>query len=488
MEWWQRLERQAHRSGLTIIGREADTLNVMQCSLPTRPRWPALLALTLLSLTAGTLPLWAGVSAPLPGDSPIFDFPENAEFRRIDYDSFINARTEELRGAHPLLLRNGWAEWKREVIASGNYQYIVYAAGRDGKWPLYSQGTWIIKRRFGSDEFSQVKIFLKSDPGTYIRIRPDADRSRLDLVIKGGVFAMDTPLPLSFSRILVSTVADIVDLTRGSLDWSLLDPDPADYGAISTLDSEIRSRLRSLRYADDGGLDAQGKPVFIASGERQAAKTAGLNCSGFAQWVVDGLVKPVSGEWLDRSTLSLKRIATRKSAAEPSFEDSLDPYFGLDWTRNLALAAGAVLEGLPTEGPKAADVTRAPFALVEGESAPVNGDPAYRDFAPYEEDAGFASEGIPALLWWLAIKDPGYFYLASISAQDMAGLRHHYHVSLLLPWFDSGGTFHADVFESDAETSLAALIQRTKGQMIHLVRVKAEIAFDPPALGPTQIH
>ena len=425
----------------------------------------------------------AGSTRPLSGDSSLVDFPENAEFRRADYVSFISAAPAELRRSSPLLRQNGWAEWKRQVIASGSFQYLVYSAERGGSWPLYSQGSWIIKREAGSGAFVQAKIFLKSDPGTFIRVYPDGDRSRLDLVIRGGVFAEQAALPWPFAVTLVSKVSDIIAATRDRVDWSLLDPDPADYADVEALAAAVRARLNGLRYSDDGGLDAMGRLVFIANGEPQPRKTAGLNCSGFAQWVVDGILKPVSGEWLDRTTLSIKHLATRRSAAEASFEDSLDPYFGLDWTRNLAIAAEAALEGDEASNVRSADVTESPIALIETSANPINGGQEYEGFAPYEEDAGFASEGIPALLWWLAIKDPGYFYLGSISAQDKAGLRHHYHISLFFPRFDEGGAFHVDVFESAAETSLEAVMDRTKGQMIHLVRVRAEAAFDPPVFG-----
>ncbi|HUX37221.1 MAG TPA: hypothetical protein VMV44_04900 [Rectinemataceae bacterium] len=445
------------------------------------------LALALVALPAAPLAAASSTQA-LSGDRALVDFPENAEFRATDYSSFITAAPAELRRSPPLLRQNGWARWKRQVIASEGYQYLVYSAQRSGGWPLYSQGSWIIKREAGSGVFIQAKIFLKSDPGTFIRVYPDGDRSRLDLVIQGGVFAEKAALPWPFAITLVSKVSDIIAATRDRVDWSLLDPDPADYAEVEALASAVRARLHGLRYSDDGGLDAAGKLVFIANGEPQPRKTAGLNCSGFAQWVVDGILKPASGEWLDRSTLSIKHLATRKSAAEPSFEDSLDPYFGLDWTRNLAVAAVAVFEGADESDPRSADVTESPIALIEASANPINGGQEYEGFAPYEEDAGFASEGIPALLWWLAIKDPGYFYLASISAQDKAGLRHHYHVSLFFPRFDEGGVFHVDVFESAAETSLEAVIDRTRGQMIHLVRVRAQSIFDPPTFGATALH
>jgi hypothetical protein len=466
-------------------------------ALPFLPPAALLLALGFLVLIpqaekAATAK--AGQSLALPGDRPVSSLPENADLRNLDWEAIFAARARDLPGTKAKILENGWGSWKRQVIASGPYVYLVYAAGRAGSYPLYSQGTWIVKRNLGSGAFLQAKIFLKSDPGTFVRLFPDGDRTRMDLVIYGGVYREDVPLPWSFGDLLKLRLGDIVEATRDSVDWSLFDPDPVDYRVVASLASSIRSRLSGLRYLDDGGLDGAGKLVFIATGapqlpENGAAAPSGLNCSGFSQWVVDGLVKPLTGAWLDCRELAVKHLDTRKSAASASFEDSLDPYFGLDWTRNLASAARRIIEDRPEDpnlGIRAADITDAPFALLASGRDPVNGGRDYLDFGAYTEDAGFGTEGLPALLYELAVKDPGYFYLASISKQDKAGLRHHYHIAVLLPWFDDSGAFHVDVFESAAETSLSALVTRTAGQMAHLVRVKAARAFDPPVLASTR--
>ena len=195
-------------------------------------------------------------------------------------------------------------------------------------------------------------------------------------------------------------------------------------------------------------------------------------------------------DWLELGPLKEKRLDTRKSSAVGRFETDADPYFGLDWTRNLALAAETSLGPLVKPLLGGSDIVDAPFALVVSGRAAITGGSEFQDFPPYAPDAGFVIGGLPSLLWWLAIKEPGQIYLASVSRLDPSGLRQHYHVSILLPWFDEGRAFHVDVFDGPAETSFLAFLARVEnddrggfsGEMVHLVRIRAARDFDPPLL------
>ncbi|MEI6876193.1 MAG: hypothetical protein WCL50_13810, partial [Spirochaetota bacterium] len=366
---------------LSLPKHEANNEGVKHAAAPRPPRpLPVIILVLGLFLALPESLSGAATQSPmaLPGDSDLAGLAENADLRQEDWEGFFAAPVKALVATKARILVNGWGAWKRQVIPSGGFAYLVYSAARGGSWPIYSQGTWIIKRAQGSGAFIQAKIFLKSDPGTFIRLYPDGDRSRMDLVIYGGVFRENLPLPWSFEKSLRLRVSDIIEASRDTVDWSLFEPDPADYGTIASLASAIRSRLPGLRYRDDGGLDAEGRLVYIASGLAQLSggsgrEPSGLNCSGFAQWVVDGLLRPRGGEWPDSAKLSVKHLETRKSAAALTFEDKLDPYFGLDWTRNLAEVARAVLEDAKEGDILVSDVTGAPFALVASSRDPVNG-------------------------------------------------------------------------------------------------------------------
>jgi hypothetical protein len=54
-------------------------------------------------------------------------------------------------------------------------------------------------------------------------------------------------------------------------------------------------------------------------------------------------------------------------------------------------------------------------------------------------------------------------------------------VAVLAPYFEPSGEFKVAAFESDVETSVEAIMARVPKDCIHLVRVKAERDYDPPA-------
>ena len=87
-------------------------------------------------------------------------------------------------------------------------------------------GSWILKRSSPDGVPIQAKVFLRSDPGTFLRIYPDGDRSKLDLVVYGGVLDRDVPLPVPFERAFASTMAEIASWTEDLVDWGLFAPEP----------------------------------------------------------------------------------------------------------------------------------------------------------------------------------------------------------------------------------------------------------------------
>jgi hypothetical protein len=128
-------------------------------------------------------------------------------------------------------------------------------------------------------------------------------------------------------------------------------------------------------------------------------------------------------------------------------------------------------------------VTISPFALLVGSADSVEGPAGYLPYPAYDLNNGYQARGLKSLLYVLALEEPGSFYLASLSRQgggELQGLRRHYHVAVLLPYFEETGEFKAAVFESCAETSVEAVVSRGPTDFIHLIRVPAEPGFVPP--------
>jgi hypothetical protein len=213
-------------------------------------------------------------------------------------------------------------------------------------------------------------------------------------------------------------------------------------------------------------MDTDGRMVAIATGE--PAGKGGFNCSGFAKWVVDGLYAPLAGRNTDIALLKSRNAGTSHTWAS-RFEEELDPWFGLDWSRGLARA-----------------IVRARTGAV-----PSDEEIDVRDSrrVAYVRDVGYPVPQLQYMLYFLARANPGDFYIGSVNAASALAvsegtptLRQHHHVIVLFPYFDARGVFQVSVMERNKETSLASLERRYGSEFVHLVHIDSEEEFAPPRI------
>jgi len=280
-------------------------------------------------------------------------------------------------------------------VEQGNGEFMtVLAREGDGTFPSWSQGTWVLYRSLSTGARTRIRFFPRSDPYCYIQFRPDGqDRTLLDAVAYEGYVARSMVLPLDLDRVAIEPLNRVLMLAIETFPRRYFEPRPAYYADIRALSGAIRSRLGTLEYADDGAFDEKGLPVYIEGGLPQAG-VVGLNCSGFAKWVVDGLLKPLTGKRLPITPLKQPPLPRGNTFSEP-WEKLRDPYFGLDWTRNLAAEAGRVFRGERGADPKEYEVKRTAIAALRTSGG--NGATS-RSYPGYIEDAGFEIRGLKAVL------------------------------------------------------------------------------------------
>jgi hypothetical protein len=294
------------------------------------------------------------------------------------------------------------------------------------------------------------------------------------------------PLPVPFERLFVLPLEEILSLAGDKFPRRYFEPQIDSYRDTRKFVGMLRERIPALSFRDDGAMDENGRYVFINDLANQDGE-AGLNCSGFAKWVVDGILRPVTGERLSIAPLKMP-FGDRGSGFTAPYEALRDPFFGLDWTRNLASAAGRILR-TPAFGDLAEiEVRNTPFSAVilrERQGA------AVRSFPGYLPDAGFGIEGIHPLLYTLAIDEPGRIYLAAVNAEGGAPttadnprglprMRQYFHVAVLIPYFNEYGNFRVALFESAEETQFSAFKTRyPRDHSVNLVRIPIETSFDP---------
>ncbi len=443
-------------------------IKVMSTSKDRRRATAALPVMLLLMIVSsvGFLPAQSRRLTNLP--------PETDDVRRLHLDSAF-APLSQLAGFRSRIDVSRESGRRVLVTTESNpgYRYMLFvpevlSLEEDAeRFPIASAGTYILRRRLSDGKADQLKIFLHSDPGFFLRIRPDgASRTTLTLVVAGIRLSHEVPLPVSLETLLAEPFEHLMDMTSRRVDWSMIYPDTADpaYGDVALVSRRTRGALHTLSDADDGAMDEHGNLVLIDTLVAQEGQ-GGLNCSGFAKWVVDGMSLGLHGSLLPVAPLKTKHFDLRGHGWTEPLEETRDPYFGLDWTRNLATALLSAQRDGETVHPEAADVRSVAYHA-------------------YVRNVGYRVERLPLILYLLAVSEPGHFYLGSVSREfgDDPPLHQHVHVVVLFPYFDEEGRFVVDVMERNVETSLASLDRRYHSDSIHLVRIRANRAFAPPAI------
>jgi len=353
-----------------------------------------------------------------------------------------------------------------------------------GQYPGWAQGSWMLTRNKTTGAGTLIRIFLLSDQFTYIQFRPlDADKCQMDAVLYGAYVTRALPVAVSFERLYTMPLNDILKLIKEKFPIQYFEPDPSLYRESRVFISKVRERLRGLRYADDGAMDENGSYVFIETLRRQNPAAAGLNCSGFSKWLIDGIMRPVTGTRLTIPPLK-QPFGTRGSSFTEKWEEPRDIFFGLDWIRNLAAAANSALRSPAYGTLEEFEVRRDKFANIIVSENRRFVDHSYPGFLP---SAGYGVEGLRPLLYTLAIDEPYSFYLAAVNREEAnhlsptgnPRLRQYFHIAALVPYFDEYGTFRVVVFESAEETSFTAFRNRHAGRFVNLVRIPVRTEFDP---------
>jgi hypothetical protein len=444
--------------------------------------------------------IFLGVLVPLAAlDVPTGNIEDDSALRISIRDEWLADTQDRVLAKKSLvhtLPGGGRVQVRAETSAEG---FAVILAreltGPDGRgmgtFPGWAQGSWVYARSRSDGAPLRLRVFPRSDSHIYVQFRPfTEDKCQMDLVIYDAYVIRSQPVAIPFERLLTLPVETVYTTAGEKFKRRYFDPDPENYRDLRLFITNLRSRLPELIFRDDGAIDAQGRYVFIETQEAQSGK-GGLNCSGFAKWVVDGILRPLTGRRLAIEPLK-QPYGPRGSSYTAIWEDALDPFFGLDWTRNLASQAWSALRSPEYSGPEEFEVRDWPFSqlIVRTSETSTAAVAPLRTYPGYLENSGFGFEGLQPLLYTLAVDEPGRIYLASINDEigapatpdnprGLPRMRQHYHIAVLAPYFDQYGGFQVAVFESAEETRFARFRARYPGHNVNLVRIPVEANFNP---------
>ncbi len=409
-------------------------------------------------------------------DSFSGQFPENTEMRQDLYEQMTGSNKDAL---------SILPEWRiiessgvrvnffteKVVNEDGGTIYFCFSHGSDLDFTKGTKGSYIIKRSL--DEYDdinhgikQIKIFYKNDDYSFLRIRKalKSKESIMEIQLFGRTVQNNIRVPLTLAELSRRSFSELAMLTSSYVDWDYYLSDYRKlYGKdVRILSETINPLLSFLRDEDDGAIDESGNFVYIGSLDPQVGD-GGLNCSGFAKWVIDGIYKPVKGTNIDIGLLKKKHFELRGNEWSEKLEDELDPYFGLDWTRSLAH------ELLKLHEPEA------PVSAVDVDNL---------RYHEYKENIGFPVDSLKNVLYELAVTYPQNFYLGSLNSKsnEPPYLRQHTHVVVIFPYIDVKGNFQVVIYSRNEKLSLDYLKSHWKDNFIHLVQVEASSRFEPSGI------
>ncbi len=343
-----------------------------------------------------------------------------------------------------------------EVRKTADAFYLMFLNQFEDRFPVWSSGSYIVKKDLLTGDYLQVKIFLYNDEESYIRIYPEQNRSRLDLYLFNKKVYDGIRVAIPFEKLILLPLSTIISLTENKIPWQELfsDVSYSEWRKVQNFAEEIKHQLPELGDAEDGAMDVNGNYIFIETLLLQE-ENFGLNCSGFSKWVVDNQYKKITGNNLPVEPLKEKHYNLRGNSWTDRAEEARDPFFGLDWTRNLAYYYKKALY---------------PNQIIDLLSQDIN-DVRYFD---YKDNVGYQVEEMEAVLFLAAVKNPGRFYLGSVNTPfgDVVKLRQHIHVVVFFPYFKENGEFVVEVMERQTVSGLESLKSRYSGEYMHLVNIE----------------
>ncbi|MGP1440551.1 MAG: hypothetical protein ACTTJ3_07425 [Treponema sp.] len=424
---------------------------------------------------------------------PFESIPDSSNVRRSVAKTWLLASPEELLKLEPTVYYddNGKGFKFMAVLLKERNEVAIVVTPLNTDFTstvdYVPQGTWILYKDYNTGENRSLKIYPRENPELYLRLTPAReDMTYVDICLFNAFVKRRYPIGLSFNTLCYFSISQLRSFTKDNLNWDLFNP-PNFSSTVEACSDIIAERLSTLVYLEDGGFDEWGVPIHLKDGRKQTnqeiiyglreVETAenvvgGVNSHGFLKWIIDGMVRPIAGQGIFVQSL-MTQTEKNKSHFNTTF-DNTEIFLGLDWIRNLSAAALTLQLKRPSPPlTSGVDVKIEPFA-----SAPImtikEEKVRYESFEGCLSSAGYQTAYLQALLYYLAVTEPGHFYLGAVNREvGSSPLRQYNHVVSFFPYFDALGAFHIDVYESAKKTNISRFVSMNQDAFVALTRVKA---------------
>ncbi|MBO7638393.1 MAG: hypothetical protein J6S91_05390 [Treponema sp.] len=362
----------------------------------------------------------------------------------------------------------------------------------------YSCGSWMLYRNLTSGKAEKVIILFTENPDVYLQVRPDGNKTVADLVVYGSYLSRSVPVGIQFDAIYTTSFQTLQNMTKRTMDWNAATSIPGQYEEIKVMIGAIRAALPSMEYKEDVAYNEIGEPYYIVNGtpyllepedqalnywrisEPEAAenngKTLVVSGPGFVKWVVDGIVRAYSGKGTRISDLIQPTVKFEPYSKAGVKSQGWNLTLNLDWDRHLAAKALSArsLKNNYTYVTGGVDVTDRFFV------SEITADSRVATASSYVPNVGYKVESLRPLLYVLANREPGWFFLGAIrhSSKTKVDEAVFDGNAVFFPYITDKGKFTCSVFQNGSEVSLDKFIEDNAGASIHLERVKASGYLD----------
>ncbi len=213
----------------------------------------------LLCLFAALPVLQALALEPAQGLDAYFrsSFPDNSDLRQKYFTSLITAPRDTVYAFGEKVLSSAKAG---RVLVRGQKRsadfLVEFLNERDSGFDGPRAGSYIIQREPAKGYILQAKILLADDPTCYARLYPQAEATRLDVVMYGAVLKKGIYVPGLIYYVLTKPFSEIVAGSKGAFDWgTALAPGAGGEAEASPADRD-RAQDLSLRLAQAPSLEA----------------------------------------------------------------------------------------------------------------------------------------------------------------------------------------------------------------------------------------
>lgn len=426
-----------------------------------------------------------------------WNVPDSSEIRKTLTEKWFDAPLINVRLNQPEIISNPAGEKFQvsleetdttySVIVSSStftsYKFISASKIEYSEKEAFTgtcKGSWVLIKNKANDKPLCIRYYCTSNSEAFVQFSPKGKTSTADLIIFNNYAARGVATGVPFEKFYTASFDEVLKLTQKSIPWNYIDVKDKIYDNIHSMAAVINQKCPLITYTDDVMYDENNNLIKITTGEKipMDAKSDRLYLSsaGFVKWIADGIVKPITGTQLNRSSLITETVKVNETSWQGKFSRRYPLYFSLDWVRNLSSKIISVYTGKNYNFKNSGvDVTRNLFSAI-------NTSDGIKSQVTFIENTGYSVNSLKSLLYVLAATESGSFYFAAIRETDRTvspEIKVFNDCAVFFPYFDEKGVFGCYVFINGKPKALDDFILYYSQDFVYLTRVRASERFYP---------